>query len=329
MKNTHRYGLTLVIVCLMTMLGACQKKEDELVLVTTEATTTEAVAVTTTEAVVDEDATEEAIGRENSMSFEDLYQCNKGDALLAGGVSYGMNTIYYSGDEEKYSEYQFLGFDDAGMYAQVYEDSNGRVEILDAANSYWYVIEDNQLSVLLYPEPLVAAAIIDSNHNSMIFGLASTNGSAEVVTDVYRKSGKLMVETEYSNVSGEGYMLEYTLDDSWKVEEFYCYDKEGGKVSYSLVTAGATYEIPEMVTEAMAMEEGYRTVSIVYVDGDQMDISYYTPQKVPVQLSTLEYVAYSDQACSAAWNEIEPDENGVYKDVTIYMKKSSVESTEE
>ena len=78
-----------------------------------------------------------------------------------------------------------------------------------------------------------------------------------------------------------------------------------------------------MVTDAMAMEAGYRTINITYVDGDQLDMAYYTPLNVPVELSLIEYVAYSDQGCTTAWTEIEPDENGTYKDVTIYMKKNS------
>jgi len=71
------------------------------------------------------------------------------------------------------------------------------------------------------------------------------------------------------------------------------------------------------------MEEGYRTINFTYVDGDQLDMTYYTAVDVPVELELIEYIAYSDEQCTTVWSEIEADENGVYKDVTIYMKKNS------
>lgn len=323
MKKIRRLGTLMVSILVMMTLGACNKNKDELVLVTTESTTmTEATTEASTEELITEVATEEAQGAENSISFEDMYDCNKGDTLLAGGESYGVNTIYYSGEEESYSEYEFLGFDNTGMYAQVYENSDGRVEVLDVANSYWYVFEENQLSVLIYPEPLVAAAIIDSNHNSMIFGLSGREDGTEVVENVYRREGKLIVETVYNDASGENYMLEYTLNDDWIVEEFYCYDSSKRKMSYSLVTAGDTYEIPDLITEAQAMVDGYRTITFTYVNEDQIDMTYYTPLNVPIELSLMEYVAYSDQECTVEWALDEPGEDGVYKDVTIYLKKN-------
>lgn len=321
MKLTRKYSTLLIALLLMTVLGGCNsKKDDELVLVTTEAVTTETTEATT-EAIVTEETTESALGRENSISFEDICDCNMGDTLLSGGVSYGMNTIYYSGEEEVYSEYEFLGFDSLGMYSQIYEDSDGSVEILDAANNYWYIVKDNQISVLVYPESLVAAAIIESNHNSMIFGLNDPKNGVEKATNRFRRDGRLIVETKYDSVSGESYMLEYTLDENWRVEEYYCYDMNGEKISYSYMTSGATYEVPEQITQAQAMEQGYRTINIVYVDGEQTGLPYYTPLDIPVELSLIEYEAYSDQECTTPWKEIQPDENGVYMDVTIYMKK--------
>ena len=305
---------------MMMTLGACNKKDDELVLVTTETLTTETTALTTEE-VTTEESTESARGSENSISFEDLYECNKGDNLLADGTSYSINTIYYSGEDEIYSEYKFLGFDDQGMYAQVYEDSDKHVEILDPANNYWYRVKDNKVSILLYPEQLVAAAIIESNHNSMILGLSGQKGSSETVVDRYRKDGKLVIETEYSNEAGDKYTLKYILSDDWKVEEYYCFDMEGTKISHSRVTKGVTYDIPEEITTAQAMEDGYRTINVIYVEGEQIDLPFYTPLDIPVELGLIEYEAYSDEACTTLWKEVEPDENGVYMDVTIYMKK--------
>ncbi|MBE5953467.1 MAG: hypothetical protein E7257_04845 [Lachnospiraceae bacterium] len=321
MRRLKRIGLTIVMVACATALVACGKK-DELVLVTTESTvsTTEATTEVTTEAT-----TEELTEMEKRITYQDMYDANKGDVLLSGGENYSMNTIYYANGEETFSEYQFLGFDSKGMYAQVYEDSDGYVKVLDAANNYWYQIKDNQLSILLYPEPLVAAAIVDSNHNSMVFGLSGGADSTEVVEEVYKQDGMLMVKTVYSGASGEKYFMEYTLDDGFKVQKFDCYNQAGEKLSYSFVTAGASYDIPEDITEAMAMEQGYRTISITYVDGDQFDMPYYTPLNVPVEISTLEYEAYSNEACTVPWSEVAPDEAGVYKDVTIYMKKNTKE----
>lgn len=324
MKKLHRLSLALVAVLLMTVVSACGKKEDELVLVTTEATTTETTQITT-EAVTTEAATEELTDKEKGITYQDMYDANKGDALLAGGTNYSMNTIYYANGQETFSEYHFLGFDNQGMYSQVYEDSDGYVEILDAANGYWYVVKDNKPSLLIYPEPLVAAAIIDSNHNSMIFGFSGGEDSTEIVQEVYKVEGMLKVGTVYGSSSGTNYQMEYTLDDSWKVQEFNCYNMDGELLSYSFVTAGASYEVPAVVAEAMAMEQGYRTVTITYVDSDEMDMTYYTPLDVGIELSMMEYEAYSDQACTTVWVESEPDESGVYKDVTIYMKKNTKE----
>ena len=322
MRRLKRIGLTIMMIACATALVACGKK-DELVLVTTEstvATTTEATTEATTQAT-----TEELTEIEKRITYQDMYDANKGDVLLSGGENYSMNTIYYANGEETFSEYQFLGFDSVGMYAQVYEDSDGYVKVLDAANNYWYQIRDNKLSILLYPEPLVAAAIVDSNHNSMIFGLSGGADSTEVVEEVSKQDGMLMVKTTYSGDSGEKYFMEYTLDESFKVQKFDCYSQDGEKLFYSFVTAGASYEIPSDITEAMAMEQGYRTINITYVDGDQFDMSYYTPLDVPVEISTLEYDTYSDEACTIPWSEVVPDETGVYKDVTIYMKKNTKE----
>ncbi len=322
MRRLKRLCLTVMMVACTVTLVACGKK-DELVLVTTEntvTTTTEATTEVTTEVT-----TEELTEKEKRITYQDMYDANKGDVLLSGGESFGMNTIYYTNGEETFSEYQFIGFDDRGMYSQAYEDSDGYIKVLDAANNYWYQVKDNQLSILLYPEPLVAAAIVDSNHNSMIFGFSGGADSTEAVEEVYKQDGTLMVKTVYQGTQGETYNMEYTLDDKWRVKQFSCYSQHGEKLFDSAVTAGDSYSIPELVVTAMAMEQGYRTISIIYVDGDQYDMSYYTPLDVPVEISTLEYDAYSDEACTVPWSEVAPDEAGVYMDVTIYMKKNTKE----
>ncbi|MBQ8318871.1 MAG: hypothetical protein IJX85_11055 [Lachnospiraceae bacterium] len=319
MKRTRGIKLFVISTVLMAVLTACgSDKDDELILIpvtTTEATTTEA---TTTEDLGP--STEEAGEKDSAITVQQLRDANRGDMLLAGGLSYGLNTIYYSGDKEVFSEYHFLGFDDQGMYAQVYEDSDGYIKLLDMSSNYWYIVDDKQLSILIYPEQLVGAAIIDSNHNDMVFSFLDIDSGTELVQDVYRRDGELIVETLYGNAAGENYYVEYTLDDNWMVQEYNCFDKDGNKFSYSKVTPGASYAIPDMVTEAKAMADGYRTVNVTFTDGAQLDSTYYTPLNVPIDLSTIEYVAYSDAGCTTPWKEVEPDEAGVYKDVTIYMK---------
>lgn len=319
MRRMQGIKLIIITTMLMAVLTACgDDKSDELILIpvtTTEATTTEA---TTTEEPVA--TTEEASEKDKAITIQQLRDANRGDALLAGGLSYGLETIYYSGDKEVYSEYHFLGFDHEGMYAQVYEDSDGYAKLLDMSNNYWYVIEENQLSILIYPEQLVGAAIIDSNHNDMLFSFTDSDTGTELVQEVYRRDGVLVVETLYGSSSGESYYMEYMLDDQWMVQEYYCYDADGNKVSYSKVLPGESYQIPDMVTEAKDMEEGYRTITVTFTDGAQLDGTYYTPLNVPIEISTIEYVAYSDAGCTTPWKEVEPDEAGVYKDVTIYMK---------
>lgn len=333
MKSLRKLSVGLVAGLLMVALTGCGKDDDELVLVTTEAITTEeataidAMAQDTTDEVTTEEviATEEASEKEKNITIQDIYEANKGDSILAGGLSYGLNTIYYSGDTEVYSEYKYLGFDSSGMYAQVYEDSDGTVQLLDTANYYWYLIEDNELKVLLYPELYVSAAIIESNHNAMIFGLAEDDMNSHIIQDIYRREGAVVIESLYCDATGTNYLVEYVLGDNFQISEYTCYDLDGNKVSYSWVTPGATYTNPDIITEAKAMEEAYRTVTVKYVDGEELDMPYYTPVDCPIELSTVEYTAYSDQACTLEWTEVEPNEDGVYTDVTIYMKKITKE----
>lgn len=326
MRNLRRLGTLMMVFTMIFILSACNKNDDELVLITTEAVekTTE---VATTEEVTTETVktTEELTDKEKNITYKDLYDANKGDILLAGGLSYGMNTTYYALGEESFTEYHFLGFDSQGIYSQVYENSDGYIEILDGANSYWYVMEEDELSILIYPEPLVAAAIIDSNHNSMMFDFSAGEDSTEIVQEVYKIDGKLKVETVYGDTAGVNYLMEYTLDDSWKVEEIFCYSMDGEKLAYSTVATADTYEVPSQVKNAMAMEQGYRTITIKYVDEETLDMMYYTPVDVPIKLSMVEYGAYSDEGCTQEWVELEVDENGVYKDVTIFMKKNTKE----
>ena len=217
--------LKLWVACAMAAamlaLTACGK-EDKLVLVTTEAAASQSDATTTEDILADireeaENTTEEEKKREpaseedKKVTMEAIYDANKGDTLLAGGNNYSLNTIYYSDGVEVYSEYQFLGFAEDGTYLQAYEDSNGIVQVLDKEYGYWYLIdEDKTCYALIYPEPNVADAIINTNQNVLINSLTEAD---QTIKDIYREDGDLVVETNYKN-DNASYVFQYVLDDN-------------------------------------------------------------------------------------------------------------------
>lgn len=323
-----------VMAAAMLTLTACGK-EDKLVLVTTEAAASQSDATTTEDILADireeaENTTEEEKKREEAseedkkVTLEDIYNANKGDTLLAGGENYSLNTIYYSNGVEQYSEYQFLGFAQDGTYLQAYEDSNGLVQVLDKEYGYWYLIDtDGICYALIYPEPSVADAIINANHNDMIISLTEAD---QKIKDIYREDGRLVVETDYNN-DGDAYVFQYVLDDSYKVLEYYCYDNTGEKVSYSWVTEGIDYTYPDEIAkvhESMIT----RTVTFKTMEGKGLESSYTVPVDKPVQLALLEYKAYTDEACTTEWEE-KADDSGMYTDEVIYLKRDGADTTEE
>lgn len=330
MKHLYKYITAAFLLVAVAMTAGCGK--DKLVMVTTEkgtnqstdtdAETTEsladqiaATAETTEEEVIIEEPSEE----ENKITLDQLYDMNRGDMLLAGGVSYSLNTIYYANDAEVYSELQFLGFDENGNYLQVYEDSEGYVQILDKENLCWYVIEDNELSTLIYPEPGVADSIIEYNHNNMVFASCSDTDGVESINDIYRANGELTVEVKYEDETGD-YIYKYIIDSDLKVKAYTCYDSDGTKISYSWVTEDAKYTLPEIVEEARFMDIR-RNVTVAFPDGDGVESIYSVSSAYPLQMRMLEYSAYSDRECAIIWSEAEPMDNGFYEDETIYMKK--------
>lgn len=323
-----------VMAATMLALTACGK-EDKLVLVTTEATASQSDATTTEDILADireeaENTTEEQKKREEAseedkkVTLEAIYDANKGDTLLAGGNNYSLNTIYYSDGVEVYSEYQFLGFAEDGTYLQAYEDSNGIVQVLDKEYGYWYLIDENKTCyALLYPEPNVADAIINTNHNDMIISLTEAD---QTIKDIYREDGDLVVETNYKN-DNASYVFKYILDANYKVLEYYCYDSNGEKVSYSWVTEGNSYAYPEAIETARA-STNMRTVTFRVMEGKGLENSYLIPADIPVQLALLEYKAYTDETCTTIWEET-VDDTGAYTDEVIYLKRDDVETTEE
>ena len=323
-----------VMTAAMLALTACGK-EDKLVLVTTEAAASQSDATTTEDILADireeaESTTEEQKKREEASeedkkaTLEAIYDANKGDTLLAGGNNYSLNTIYYSDGVEVYSEYQFLGFAEDGTYLQAYEDSNGIVQVLDKEYGYWYLIDsDKTCYALIYPEPNVADAIINTNHNDMIISLTEAD---QTIKDIYREDGDLVVETNYKN-DNASYVFKYILDANYKVLEYYCYDSNGEKVSYSWVTEGNSYAYPEVIETARA-STNMRTVTFRVMEGKGLENSYLIPADIPVQLALLEYKAYTDETCTTIWEET-VDDTGAYTDEVIYLKRDDVETTEE
>ncbi len=324
MKNSHRFIMGLLFLGLVTSVTGCDKK-DELVMVTTEGTTeitTETEA--TTEEITTEagPSTEEASSEEQAITFQDIYEANKGDNLLSSGESCGINIIYYSNGEVDYSEYKFLGFDDLGMYLQVFEDSDGNVQILDNINNCWLLVEDSQIYTMLYPEPYVSGAIIESNHNSMMFALSDVDSEYEDVQHVYRQDGKLVVETLYDDGVGTSYKFIYILEDDLKISSYTCYDKNDNIVLEAKVTPNTTYTMAEELVAVQDTSVNYRTVMIKYPDGEELDMGYYLPVSCPLQLRLMDYTAYSDEACTVVWEEAAMTAEGTYGDVTIYMRKN-------
>lgn len=324
----------------MLALSACGK-EDKLVLVTTETAASQSDASTTEDILADiredaENTTEEAPARteaseaDKKITLEQIYDANKGDTLLADGENYSLNTIYYGDGVEQYSECQFLGFTEDGNYLQAYEDSNGIVQVLDKEHGYWYLIDSDKICyALIYPEPGVADAVINANHNDLIISLTEAD---QTIRDIYREDGDLVVETDYQTDETK-YVFKYILDDTYKVLEYYTYSSSGEKLSYSWVTKGNTYTFPDEIQSAHESMMN-RTVTFQIQEGKGISSSYTVPVDKPVQLALLEYKAYSDEACTTTWEESEA-ENGMYGDETIYLKRdaadtdSTSESTEE
>ena len=306
----------------MLALTACGK-EDKLVLVTTEAAASQSDATTTEDILADireeaENTTEEEKKREpaseedKKVTMEAIYDASKGDTLLAGGNNNCLNRFYYCD-----------GVAEDGTYLQAYEDANGIVQGLDKEYGYWYLIdEDKTCYALIYPEPNVADAIINTNHNDMIISLTEAD---QTIKDIYREDGDLVVETNYKN-DNASYVFQYVLDDNYKGLEYYCYDANGEKVSYSRVTEGNSYTYPEAIATAHESMMT-RTVTFKILEGKGLESSYTVPVDKPVQLALLEYKAYTDEACTTTWEET-ADDSGMYTDEVIYLKREFADITE-
>ena len=327
------YGLTVMSLALA--LCGCGKKDDKLELVTEVSTETVAGSETeteqsedTTEAIEEyKGAREEASEEDKAVTLDMIREANKGDALVKDNKGYSINKIYYYEKSELGSEYQYIGFDDAGNYIQAYEDSAGFVQVLDNYAGYWYVDAGEYYGtneevtqknfVLIYPEDGMEAQLVDYTHNNFIIN--STDDFDENITDVYREDGNLVVETslkdEENDLTGK-----YYLTDSLEITEYTYYYENGDKYCYAWTVDDADYTAPEYMQELMKATE-LRNIEVIYADGDGLGYFYEVPKNSPIDIRLTEYKAYLDEACTIEWQESDADAEGGYGDETIYLKK--------
>ncbi len=334
MNSISKKMLFLVLLFLTMTLGGCGD-DDKVVMITTEDTRDITSEESENENTISEDEyvteakdtssednqeqnREEATDEEKKLTIEEIYQANLGDKLLSDCTGYSVNTIYYSNGSEVYSEFKYLGFDENGIYMQAYEDSDGRVEILDNYNGYYYLVGDNQVSTLIYPEDGVLGIMINYNHNNLIIEQPSEEVS-ETVKDVYREDGVLVVETDYITELDDKYTYKYYLDDDYKIRELFCYI-EDMLVIYSRTTKDAVYNEPELITDLKA-DTDTRLITIKYPNKDGFDMVYQVPADYPVNLGLFEYSAYLDEACTEKWVMDYSVLPGDFTDEIIYLKK--------
>lgn len=308
-------GLALTLICALCMLVGCGK-DDKLKLVTTESRVEESTPLDATDTDAKEkNNRQEASEEDKQVTLAQIDAANHGDVLLSSGYSYRLDTVYYE-DGQEYAESQFLGFDKDGTYLQASTDIEGVVSILDKANGYWYLVDGGNIRIHLYPEPNVADAIINVNHNDFIVSLSETNQS---ITDIYREDGNLVVETSY--VSGEDtFLFQYMLNDDLRVLEYRCLSQGGILLSKSVVVEDASFDIPKDIQEDQKLEE-YRTVEVRLPETDELVNSYYVPKNRNLALEMLEYFAYTDKECTIYWDGSPSDEEGGYTDEVIYLRK--------
>lgn len=349
MKKLYRYTVQLILAFALLLLGGCGDK-DELVLITTERKAEDntassgdmeqkqqepeesEIALPATEAAP---STEEASEEDKAVTLEAVYAANSGDKLLAGSQGCSVNTIYYSSGTEVYSEYRFLGFGENGSYVQAYENSKGNVEVLDNYNQCWYVVEDNRICTKIYPEEGVTPRLISSSHNDIVFSVEE----AGRLQNVYRENGKLVLEaideesdeepeaetdTESNNESGLDshiqYMYKYYVTDELLVDEIDCYDSAGEKISHTWVTRDAVYNTPDEILELLSGNAEQRAVSIEYPQGGGVSALYFVPARYPVMMETMWYAMYEDKECTMPWMGEHPTEQGLYGDLTVYLR---------
>ncbi len=323
-----RLRYIFIMAMLVFLFGLCGcGKEDGVVMITTEEeetttqedTSSDIPAVQIEELTTEEANKEDATPEEKNITIEEIYAANSGDILLQDNTGYSVNTIYYSEGTEVYSEFQYLGFDEDGLYMQVYEDSEGYVEVLDSGNMCWYIVDNNQISTLIYPEEGMAAVMIDYSHNDMVMSDPASSG--ESIADVYRLDGELVVETTHTSEFDELYTYQYTLDDSLRIVECSCYEGDD-LISYFWTTKDAVYNEAEELT-AIRENREKRLITVSFPDGSGIEYIYQVPKQYPVKVKLFGSTAYKDAEYGSEWSEISPMSDGNYADENIYIKRNN------
>lgn len=325
--NKHKKACILLFLSMLLLLVGCD--DDKVVMITTEtseetleeteSTAGEIAAVNIEETTTEYVTTEEATAEEKNITLNQIYEANRGDVLLKDGVTgYSINTVYYSQGTEVYSEFEYIGFDDNGIYMQVYEDSEGYVEVLDTSNMCWYIVDYNQVYTLIYPEEGTANLAVNYTHNEMV--MSDPESGNESIQNVYRQDGKLVVETKGQSEFDEEYIYSYILDEEYKILECRCYEGEE-LISYSRTNQNAVYNEPEIIAEVKATTEK-RLITVQFPDGSGIENIYTVPREYPVKLKIFNSKAYSDSECLNEWVEVSPMSNGFYADENIYMIKN-------
>ena len=278
-------------------------------------TTSDIAPVQVMEATTEYVNIEEASEEDKQITLQQIYVANNGDALLVDNDGYSVNTVYYADGTEIYSELQYMGFDSDGMYMQAYEDSEGYVEILDSVNMCWYVVEDESVSTVLYPEEGMAAVTIDYTHNNMV--MANPKDGEATITKIYRADGYLVVEVDAITEYDEKLQYKYVMEDDYRILECSCYE-EGELVSYYWTTTNAVYNEPELITQ-IKQNSDKRLITVGFPDGSGIEYIYQVPKEYPVSIKIFGSVAYSDIDCTREWNEISPMTDGNYADENIFL----------
>lgn len=321
MKKTHKLIMMAAFGTMLSVIAGCG--DDKLVMSTTESTRV------TTEAETEDDidySTEEASEEEKAITLEQVFEANKGDALLNGSNGFGAELTFYESGEPIGTENYFIGFDADGNYIQACEDSSGVYRILDRSESCWYVLDQSAVYTLIYPEKDIFEQLVDYYHNDTVYTrIGEEDGISENISSVYRKDGKLIVETVMTIDGVDGGTYTYVLDDNLRIEEYVCYDAHGTILLTEKTYPDKKYDAPSFLEELRNRDNG-RTITIKYLDNNT-EYSYYVTADYPVSFETFSGNVYSDEECQnpctdISWEENLTDESGLYTDQTVFYRKN-------
>ncbi|MGN0436149.1 MAG: hypothetical protein ACI4D8_05950 [Wujia sp.] len=324
MNNYYKKIIVFGGICSILLLSGCGK--EKVTMITAERTTessTQSGYIEGDSPYIDgsyqvtEASTEEASEEDRAITLEDISYANRGDILLMDRDGYSATTVYYSSGTEIYEETEYIGFDEDGEYFQGYENSEGSAELLDVENQCWYELKGNELTILIYPEDGVADVMIDIAHNGVVYHLP-TNDEEEIITDVYRENGHLIVMTQYTTGLTDTYRRKFVLDDQYRILEIYCYDEEEELYSHTRTTENSVFNIPDDIANVITSTRK-RTVSVVYTLQDGVGNEYQLPAAYEISIKLYNKKAYSDAQCSEVWDSRNALVGEYYVDEVIYL----------